>query len=394
VKDKWKDFEVVILASGPSLTGGDIERVRQWREESFNRKVIVTNTTFKWAPWADVLFFHDKTWWKVYQSDAILNFPGEKYTVADVESVHVQRFSGKGRIYGNSGATAAALALYFGAKRVILLGCDAQWTDGKRHHFGDHPKNLGNARSWKKWPANFEKVASEATRIGAEIINCSRQTALVCFPRQDLEEVLGKTVEFKNLTVPEECLELLKEQRTHYKDPKIEYGLELRQTYFGIAPHLPSDAKRILDIASGMAGIDVFLSDHYNHSVDIYLADLEGVSEEIINGYHGSRKTFSKYNSFDAARLLLKENGVPEEKIHVVDLETSPLPNDKFDIVISLLGWGFHFPIDDYFPNVRRGGIIVADIRNKTPGIEQLSKRGTVTSLFSTKKFTRVLCQC
>lgn len=71
-----------------------------------------------------------------------------------------------------------------------MLGYDCQRTGGKVHWHGDHPKGLGNAGSMPKWPQQFAKL--KAAMAGVEIINCSRETALTCFTRGDLETCLAE----------------------------------------------------------------------------------------------------------------------------------------------------------------------------------------------------------
>ena len=185
----WEGGAVVMMASGPSLTQADVETVRQWREAEPNRYVIVTNTTYQLAPWADALFFHDFKWWKKYKDDVRANFQGRLVTVAPVSADGVdwlREWNG----YGNSGAAAIALAVLAGARRVITIGLDCQYTGNKKHWHGDHPQGLGNARSLKKWPAGFARLAGHAKSHGVEVINASRATALDCFKRQPLEDAL------------------------------------------------------------------------------------------------------------------------------------------------------------------------------------------------------------
>jgi len=98
--------------------------------------------------------------------------------------------------FTNSGIAAIALAIGAGAQRVILLGYDCQFgPDGRRHWFGDHPKGFTNCASIKKWPAQFERVNKDARRAGCEIVNASRATALRCFPRMALADVLCSQAE-------------------------------------------------------------------------------------------------------------------------------------------------------------------------------------------------------
>ncbi|HGN1626669.1 TPA: hypothetical protein ACKRMI_000040 [Pseudomonas aeruginosa] len=147
--------------------------------------MIVTNTTFRLCPWADVLYAMDAAWWQVHGDEAASAFGGDRcapLTFKGVKKVRFQQFQ-------NSGAGAASLAAFWGARRIILLGYDCQKTGGRAHWHGDHPAALGNAGSVGKWPAQFRQLAAHLA--GLEVINCSRETALEAFPRRPLEEVLS-----------------------------------------------------------------------------------------------------------------------------------------------------------------------------------------------------------
>lgn len=185
---------VVCLASGPSLNAEDVERVRQWRiAEPPNRErrgVIVVNTTFRLAPWADGLFAMDRTFWNHYQAEIDATFVGERFSNnalnAKTRSTRVTMPS-----YGNSGAAAVSLASHFGARRIILLGYDVKYgPNGEKHWHGDHPKGLGNAGRINLWAVKFDRLAKEVEGKSS-VINCSRDTDLQCFKKGKLEEELG-----------------------------------------------------------------------------------------------------------------------------------------------------------------------------------------------------------
>lgn len=184
---------VVCLASGPSLTPEDVELVRQWRiadaPPGERRGVIAVNTTFRLAPWADALFAMDRTWWNQYVDEVNETFLGQRFSnnghIARMKTTHVKITS-----YGNSGAAAVSLAASANAKQIILLGYDCKYSDtGARHWHGDHPRGLGNAARIDQWAVKFERLAKEQG-VGREIVNASRDTALTCFPRVRLEDVL------------------------------------------------------------------------------------------------------------------------------------------------------------------------------------------------------------
>lgn len=195
--------ECVCLGSGPSLTAEDIETVRKWRDGfSLGRFVVVTNTTFRSALWADVLFAMDGKWWNAKPGDsgftsfaleAKATFKGRLVTASQSYKTHKIEFS-RHVTFGNTGAGAIHWAYHNGARRIILLGYDCQKTGGKAHHHGDHPKPLYNALTMSSWPDQFKRLA-DALKGKAEIINCSRETALKCFPRMPLEDALAKTAQ-------------------------------------------------------------------------------------------------------------------------------------------------------------------------------------------------------
>lgn len=152
---------------------------------------MVTNTTYKAAPWADVLYAMDRKWWEVHLEDVRKSFVGERVSRAKLLHrfgvTHLETF----KHYNNSGAAAISLAAHRGASTVILLGYDCQYTDGKRHWHGDHPRGLGNAGSVAKWVRGFEELASAMEKAGVRVLNASRETALTCWERVGLDDALA-----------------------------------------------------------------------------------------------------------------------------------------------------------------------------------------------------------
>lgn len=175
----------VCIASGPSLTSDDVEQVRHWHKHRYGR-VIVTNTTWTIAPWADVLYAADRKWWDQYLSTARHGFVGERVThchypgITRAESLNVY----------NSGANAIALAADRGAKRIILLGYDVSMDGALAHWHEDHPLPLKNANSIESWPKKFTQVAV-AIAGKSDVVNCSRRTALTIFRRGSLLDELS-----------------------------------------------------------------------------------------------------------------------------------------------------------------------------------------------------------
>jgi hypothetical protein len=189
---------VVLLASGPSLTADDVDYCRG------RAGVVAINDNHRLAPWADVLYACDGQWWRHYEG--VPEFGGQKWTQdADaasryglnyIQGYHRNGLSlDRGAIHygGNSGFQALNLAVHMGARRIILLGFDMQLgADGKRHWFGNHPGKLNLQSTYEGWRDFFAKAVPDLARLGVEVINATRETALTCFPREPLRQALRK----------------------------------------------------------------------------------------------------------------------------------------------------------------------------------------------------------
>jgi hypothetical protein len=189
--------------------------------------------------------------------------------------------------------------------------------------------------------------------------------------------------------VHERCIKLLREQRTHLAWIG-NYGRDIGHAFGTFRRLLPETAARILDIGSGMAGIDVHLA-HCYPDAEIHLLDKQGVSKVINCGFNPSADQFAHYNDFDAAIELLRENGV-RNRIVCHDMNRDPFPSGPFDVVVSLLSWGFHYPISAYQPNCT--GLMVVDVRNDTGGEEALQAFGRAQQVHAGRKFRRIAVQC
>lgn len=180
-----------ILASGPSQNQRDVDAVRG------KGIVIAVNRAIDLAPWADILYASDASWWRRYNP---ADFRGERLTI----SKHGPKFGatvlpfedapgfGKAiiRTGYNSGFQALNLAIIRRYDPVVLLGFDFRHEDSKRHCHEDYPHGMGNAGPVALWLRTIEQAAQNTH--GITIINCSRQTAIRGFPRMTLEAFLER----------------------------------------------------------------------------------------------------------------------------------------------------------------------------------------------------------
>lgn len=185
VSRPWDGKTVVCIASGPSLTKADCDFVRD-----AGLPTVAVNLSWKMAPFADVVYGGDMAFWDAYGSE--IDVPAEKWTCTRTASV--KHGLNLHAAYGpyNSGSRAIQFALDRGAARVILIGYDCSVDDGTHWH-GDHKltKNPTPDRV-RLWHRQFAAVALQAKVKKAQVVNCSRETALCVFPRGDLEQELDR----------------------------------------------------------------------------------------------------------------------------------------------------------------------------------------------------------
>jgi SAM-dependent methyltransferase len=159
--------------------------------------------------------------------------------------------------------------------------------------------------------------------------------------------------------------------------PRFQRGI-LRD-FRSIEAALPPTVANVLDIGCGLAAIDVLISRHFSKPSppSLFLADFEETNTSLDYSFGISH---SRYNSFVVARELLLDNGIPLETLHMISPEEIGRNRDLpcFDLVISTLAWGFHFPVESYSQAVSDvmadGGRLILDIRTNTVGIEQLGR--------------------
>jgi hypothetical protein len=186
---------VVCIGGGPSLTPDDVDYC------CGKATVIAVNDAYRLAPWADALFAADLEWWNVHKG--VPGFAGLKFGFGKGAArwgVNVMRNTGDSgiemdptglRTGRNSGAAAVNLAVHFGASRILLLGYDMQAKNEKHAHwFGAHKAPLRGNSPYYTFRQVFDQTAKSLKKTGVSVINCSRETALTCFPRVALREAL------------------------------------------------------------------------------------------------------------------------------------------------------------------------------------------------------------
>src|SRR5262245_26824585 len=163
---------------------------------------------------------------------------------------------------------------------------------------------------------------------------------------------------FRYLAIQHGSINDLADNRTEWDKA---YHESIFRTYENIAPYLPERVARIMDIGSGLGGIDVLLNRHYCGHVEVVLID--GASDEPICTSHAST-----FNSERVTREFLKANGVRKVSYYAPAALPTPSP---FNLIVSFASWCFHYPPGHYLSFIRQclrpGGILIVDLRRERP---------------------------
>jgi SAM-dependent methyltransferase len=163
---------------------------------------------------------------------------------------------------------------------------------------------------------------------------------------------------------------------------------DMASEYATISEHLPESCQRILDVGCGVGGINALLFEHYgrNDSLQFHLLDKTQINRKI---FYGFKSQGAFYNSLKVATKLLEKNGVPNRCIvsHEVDDQGRVELPGKIDLAISLISWGYHYPVSTYLDRVHASlsphGKLILDVRCDVDGERELADRFARTTVLA-----------
>lgn len=198
----WKNETAVIVATGPSASSAPSIKAKGLAH------FIVIKSSWRLAPWADVLYGCDKGWW--IENRGVPQFKGLKIcpspTVCKVyRDVALIRLVARAEILirqmgtigcglrtggGHSGFHAINLAVQFGAKRIVLVGFDMQLDRGAHWH-ADTVQRRKDDKGMAECRDALDGCAPQFAALGIEVINASPVSALKAYPKMGLMEAIA-----------------------------------------------------------------------------------------------------------------------------------------------------------------------------------------------------------
>ncbi len=136
-----------------------------------------------------------------------------------------------------------------------------------------------------------------------------------------------------------------------------------------------SDKGRFLDIGCGLGFGLLVLKELYGLDHQFVGLDKDGRDNEIKYGYQPQAEI---YNDLQRIAENLQLNGIALENLDLVNLNEDPFPTGTFDVVVSFLAYGWHFPISTYLESLkqitRKRSIIYLDLRRRTDGLSTMAR--------------------
>lgn len=165
-----------LIAPGPSA---------KWDERLRGLKLGVVGCAYQLAPHADFIAASDRGWWRKYPE--AMELEGQKYSMTQWPGTEKVSVPYLGSVC-NSGVLGLEVAKNLGAKTILLLGFDMQGS----HFFGQYRNGLRNTTPSQRAQHHKQYEQWARTNKEVEVINCTKNSALTCFPKASLDEGLAQ----------------------------------------------------------------------------------------------------------------------------------------------------------------------------------------------------------
>jgi SAM-dependent methyltransferase len=217
----------------------------------------------------------------------------------------------------------------------------------------------------------------------------------ILYQRTDLGRRCNSAFFRKVLRVPIDSL-VRSDAKRHHGTILREYHELMRLQWSEIVSVLPSATATILDIGCGAGGIHPFSYQAFgqNCGYTVYLVDRNQVDHKV---YFGFEKEASAYNSLELTVEYLRHRGVPGAALKTYDVnKVKPPESPKMDVIVSLISWGFHYPVSTYLDYAKRvlakDGVMVLDCRKGKEARDALQNEFSVSVLAEGEKHYRLKC--
>lgn len=163
---------------------------------------------------------------------------------------------------------------------------------------------------------------------------------------------------------------------------QVAYENSIQNLFENLKPHLPAECGSILDIGSGLGGVDILLAQHFGGAT---IGLLDGT--DCLPFTHAHNLPFS---NAEVAKDFHLKNGSKFVQCYW----PAPPPAEHFDLIVSFAAYAFHIAPFEYLGvlmnAIRPHTIMVFDVRKKKEFLAPLvTAFGKPEIIFQAEKFVR-----
>lgn len=122
------------------------------------------------------------------------------------------------------------------------------------------------------------------------------------------------------------------------KDIGNNYFQIMSKEFNSVKNSISGDDKTILSIGGGVGGLEVIINNHFN-DMKFYFIEKNYISKKVVYNWDMTNK--EAYNDLKLQEEFLINNGLKNFSIY--DYDKNHLPDNKFDIIISLFSLDYHY---------------------------------------------------
>ena len=107
-----------------------------------------------------------------------------------------------------------------------------------------------------------------------------------------------------------------------------------------------------LSIGGGLGGLELIINENLQNK-NYHFIERNFVSKKVVYGWSGKVNN-EAYNDLNIQKSFLEINGMKPSQINIFDYDKDKLPDQKFDVIISLLSLDYHYDFEIYIEYLRK----------------------------------------
>jgi len=134
----------------------------------------------------------------------------------------------------------------------------------------------------------------------------------------------------------------------YFLDPNLigkSYYEVMNKEFIMVKDFIDQKDRFFLSIGGGMGGLELIINKNFNNKFFSFI-EKNYVSKKIKYGWDNNNN--EAYNDLNLQRVFLEENGIDSSRLSIIDFDNDVFPDNKFDVVISLLSLDYHYDFNIY----------------------------------------------